>query len=235
MEDVLFGLRTYEVWIYLVIGLGVLVSIRKFILAWQELRNAVFGLEKENAQSRLNQAAGLLALLLIIAMTEFVAVSFVAPGEPGANPLLTPTLDLLASPTITMSVTALANEQTPSPPAPTPTFQVNGQGCQVGQLQITAPTDGSQIQGIVEIKGTVDISNYGFYKLIMKRLEERDWLTILAGEKVVQDAALGTWNTSLLSPGAYQLGLVVGDNQGNSLSPCVIQVNIVTAVGTQQP
>ena len=59
-------------------------------------------MERASAQARLNQSAIILVLLLGLAIGEFVLVSFVAPAYPGANPLATPTLDLLATPTATL-------------------------------------------------------------------------------------------------------------------------------------
>ena len=74
--------------------------------------------------------------------------------------------------------------------------------------------------------GTVDIPDFGFYKLEMKRPEETTWLTILAGNQIRQGETLGIWNTSLLPPGYHQLGLVVTDNQGKILAPCITQVRV---------
>jgi hypothetical protein len=79
----------------------------------------------------------------------------------------------------------------------------------------------------------VSTPNFGFYKLEMKRVEETNWLTILAGNEVKVDGTLGAWNTSLLSPGDHQLSLVVTDNQGNSLEPCIIQVRVTNLTPPQ--
>lgn len=54
MEEALGFFRALEMWIYLLLGLWGLIIIRKFVLAWQELRGATFGLERENAEGRLN-------------------------------------------------------------------------------------------------------------------------------------------------------------------------------------
>lgn len=228
MEEALRFFRAYELWVYLLLGLGGLIYVRKFILAWQELRGAAFGLERDSAQGRLNQAAGVLVLLLTMAVAEFVLVSFVAPTVPGAIPLLTPTLDLLASPTVTLP------PETPQPgeialtatTTITPTLAFTDNGCIPDQIFISFPAEGDEISGAVEITGTVDIPNFGFYKLEMKRPEEISWLTILAGNQIRQEETLGTWNTSLLPPGYHQLGLVVTDNQGKILAPCITQVRV---------
>ncbi len=230
MEEALRFFRTYELWIYLLIGLGGVIYIRRFLLAWQELRSAGFGLERENAQARLNQAAGILVLLFAMVITEFVLVSFIAPAVPGASPLLTPTLNLLATPTTTLPA-EVPSEGTPVPSQTAdlePTDEApDGSNCLPGELFISSPENESEIEGIVTITGTVNIPNFGFYKLEMKRPEENNWLTILAGNEIKQEAALGSWNTSLLSSGNYQLSLVGTDNQGQSLAPCVIQVRVV--------
>ena len=234
MEEALRFLRAYELWVYLLLGLGGMFYVRKFILAWGELRGAVFGLERESAQARLNQAASVLVLLLVVAVTVFVLVSFIAPTVPGAVPLLTPTLDLLATPTITLpSGTQEAGEPILTPTAtllPGGTPPVNG--CVPGQIMITFPEDGSEVTEIVDVIGTANTPNFGFYKLEMKRPEETSWLTILAGNEPKTDEILGTWNTGLLAPGNHQLSLVVIDNQGGSSAPCIIQVRVTSAEKT---
>ena len=229
MDEALRFFRTYELWIYLFLSLGGLIYIRKFLLAWQELRGAGFGLERENAQSRLNQAASVIILLLAMAITEFVLVSFIAPAVPGAVPLLTPTLNLLATPTTTLPAATLPEGELLSaqtPAAPATSAPTAGDGCLPGELFISSPENGSEIGGIVTITGTVNIPNFGFYKLEMKNPQEANWLTILAGNEVRQEAALGSWNTSLLTAGDYQLGLVATDNQGRSLPPCIVQLRV---------
>jgi hypothetical protein len=68
MDEALRFFRTYELWIYALLALVSLIYLRRFILAWGELRGAAFGLERESAQTRLNQAAGMLVLLMMIAL-----------------------------------------------------------------------------------------------------------------------------------------------------------------------
>ncbi len=228
MEEALRFFRAYEIWVYLLLSLGGLIYVRRFLLAWQELRGAAFGLERDSAQGRLNQAAAMLVLLLTMAIAEFVLVSFVAPTVPGAVPLLTPTLDLLATPTTTLPPSTLQPGETLLPGAATitPTIDFTGSGCIPDQIFISYPHEGDEISGAVEITGTVDIPDFGFYKLEMKRPEESTWLTILAGNQVRRGETLGIWNTSLLPPGYHQLGLVVTDNQGKIHSPCITQVRV---------
>jgi len=238
MEEALRYFRTYEVWVYLGLALIGLYYVRKFILYWQELRSATFGLERESAQARVNAAAIMLLLVFTIAMAEFVLTSFVAPTVPNAVPLLTPTLDLLATPTITLQPILEGTQATEATIAATPTIEMpadGATGCVPGQVSIDFPKDGTEVSSIIEIRGTANTASFGFYKLEMKRPDEQKWLTILAGNETRQNAVLGAWNTSLLAPAEYQLALVIVDNQGQSLPPCVIQIRIASAAGTPTP
>ncbi len=226
MEDVLRALRTYESWIYVFLGLGGLYSLRHFVMAWQELRGAAFGLERDSAQSRLNQAASGLVILLTIAVVVFVLVSFVAPVTPGIL-LPTPTLDLLATPTTTLpaGVSSL-NETTGGTPVPPQPGAALGNGCIAGQIEISMPGSGEEVSGIVSIMGTAQTTNFGFYKFEIKRPSETAWLTIQAGNIPKTGDKLGEWDTTRLTPGEYQLGLVVVDNQAQASPPCVIQLRV---------
>lgn len=229
MEEALRFFRTYEMWMYVILALAGLVYVRKFILAWEDLRRAAFGLERESAQSSLNQSAGMLVLLFVMAVAVFVLVSFVAPSFPASNPLLTPTMDLLASPTTTLAADGTDLESaTPTlgDVSLTPTVEVVGEGCVPGQIMLTEPVDGSEINGVIVVKGTASIQNFGFYKYELAQPGETTWLTIQAGREIIQDGDLGQWDTRTLAPGDYMLRLVVTDNQGESLEPCVIRVHV---------
>ena len=229
MEEALRFLRSYEIWIYVLLALVGLIYIRKFILSWEELRGAAFGLEKESAQSRLNRSASMLVLLLVMGFAVFVMVSFIAPSIPMANPLYTPTLDILATATTTLSPDT-ANGDVPPDNELTGTPQtlepIEGEGCIPGQLIFFEPKDGAEVSGIVTLIGTVNHPNFGFYKYEVARPGDAIWLTIQAGKEVVQEGEIGQWDTSALSPGEYLLRLVLTDNQGESLNPCIIKVYV---------
>jgi len=235
MEEALSFLRAFEAWIYLVLGLGGLIYARKFILAWQELREAAFGLERENAQTRLNQAASILVLFLTMTVAVFVLVSFIAPAMPGANMLPTSTLDLLATPTTTLPA------GTPLAPAPESPSEITlpesetGNGCIPDQIEISSPQNGETVSGVVQITGSASIPNFGFYKFEIKRPDEMVWLTIQAGNTTVQNDKLGDWDTSRLVPGEYQLGLVVVDNQAQASQPCIVQLRVAPPQPTSSP
>jgi hypothetical protein len=78
----------------------------------------------------------------------------------------------------------------------------------------------------VDIQGTASVPNFGFYKYEVAPLNSDTWATISAGRDVVVAGSLGKWDTTALTPGDYQLRLVVTDNQGKSLPPCVILIRV---------
>lgn len=229
MEEALQFFKTYEAIIYLGLGGLAIWEIRKFFLAWEEVRNAAFGLERESAQGRLNKSAIMLVVLIMMATAEFTLVSFIVPTVPGATPLLTPTIDLLATPTTTLVAFDEPEEQVIEATVVPISAEIEFEsGCIPDEVMITAPTHGEDISGQITLMGTVDIPNFGFYKYEVTRPGETIWLPIQAGREIKHDEPLGDWDTGVLPQGAYLLRLVVSDNQGNEAGSCVIQVNVTT-------
>ena len=230
MEEALRFFKTYETLIYLGLGGLAIWQIRKFILAWEEVRNAAFGLERESAQGRLNKTAIMLVILMMMATVEFTLVSFVVPAFPGAMPLLTPTIDLLATPTTTL-VASLPESEEPLVEATQLPISAESEfesGCIPDEVMISEPAHGESVSGQITLVGTVDIPNFGFYKYEVTRPGETIWLPIQAGREIRHDEPLGDWDTGVLPQGAYLLRLVVSDNQGNDAGTCVIQVNVTS-------
>lgn len=229
MEQIVGFFRAYELWIYLTLGVFAAWQLSKFISGWEKLRSAAFGIERELAQNKLNRAAIMLVLVLFVAVAEFTLVSFVAPTMPGAMPLPSATLNLLAFPTATQLSSDLPSDQASEASIvdTTPTPELNlAAGCVPGEVMISSPQDGETVTGVIEVKGSANIANFGFYKYEIARPGETIWLSINAGEQIVEDGVLGEWITSVLPPGDYQLRLMVADNQGKFKTPCIIRVQV---------
>jgi hypothetical protein len=229
MEEVLRFLKTYEALIYLGLGGLTLWEIRKFLLAWEEVRGAAFGLERDSAQVKLNKSALIMILYLALGMGEFFTVSFVVPTIPGATPLLTPTINLLVTPTVTLAAST-PGEEPEEALTPTPTgWPPLESGCIPEQLMLTSPQYGQVVSGQVTLEGTVNMPNFSFYKYELMRPLDPIWYTLQAGREVKIDESLGDWDTQMLSPGEYLLRLVAVDNQGQVLGSCEIPVMVASA------
>ncbi len=229
MEELLPFLQKLAVWIYILLGAIAFIYFQKLISAWKEWQGTVFGLERDNAQRRFSTALTILILSLVFALTEFVIVSFVSPNYPQVYSLPTATMDLLATPTVTLPAVVSAETADAATPgaAPTAVNQALAEGCIPGQIEWSYPKAGDSISETVELKGTVNVPSLGFYKYEYAKQGEVNWTTIAAGNQPKVDGQIGFWNTATLEQGDYLLRLVVSDNQNNAFPACVVPVRIV--------
>jgi hypothetical protein len=220
----LYGfLKSYEALIYILLAIGGLFSFRWLWRSWREVQNAVYSLERQFSARRFGQAVAISSVIVILFCAELFIASFVIPGLPSEVFLSTPTLDLISTPTGTLSpemMTQFANQ-------PLRTAVANVAGCTPNQIMLTSPQPGEEVKGTIELVGTVNIPNFGFYKYEVAPLGSNTWATISAGRTTVIDGPLGPWITNALTPGDYQIRLVVTDNQGQALPACVVPVRVV--------
>jgi hypothetical protein len=223
MAEVYNFLRTYEVLIYILLAIGSLFAFRWLWRSWRESQTAVYTLERQFSSRRLAQSAAISALIVVLFCAEFFMASFFIPGLPANVLATTPTLDLISTPTGTLSVEMMTQYAN----LPQQAAAVDSVGCVPKQIMLTSPQPGDEIKGTIELIGTVNIPNFGFYKYEVARAGSDTWATISADRQTVTDGRLGGWNTTSLTPGDYQLRLVVTDNQGVVLPACVVPVRIV--------
>jgi hypothetical protein len=209
--------------IFLLLALGALFGIRRLVIARTETRAAAYGLEREIAKRHTSQAVSTLVLVGFLAFAEFILVVFLVPNIPALSQLATATINPLMTPTSTFPLTSI---ETPGSGTLVATPTAMATGCIPGQIDITSPKAGEQIQGSITLKGTAIVPNFGFYKYEFAPLGSDAWAAILANRKPIQDGDLGNWDTSTVAAGDYLLRLVVTDNQGNELPACTIPVRI---------
>jgi hypothetical protein len=217
------SLANYEALIYIALAIWGLFVFRSLYRTWREWRDSVFSLEREFALRRLGRITAIALLILGLIFAEFFIATFVAPSLPASDILTTPTLDLLAAPPGTLSpadaTQAVLLPGTQSAPS-------GMSGCVPDQIMITSPQPGATVNGSIGIIGTASVPNFGFYKYEIAPIGTQSWATISAGREAKQNEELGAWNTASLTNGEYFLRLVVTDNEGVSLEPCVIAVRV---------
>ena len=220
MGPVYRTLASYEPLIYIVLAIGALFAFRRMWRSWREWRDSVYGLEREFALRRLVQASGLAFLLLTLVFAEFFIATFIAPSLPASDIMVTPTLNLLITPAGTLSpgTTALAVTQ------PVPSGM---SGCIPDKIIITSPEPSAEVTQTISITGTADVPNFAFYKYEVAPMGSQNWATIAANRNPVKNGELGKWNTASVTNGDYFLRLVITDNVGVSLEPCVIAVRVL--------
>ena len=224
MGPVYRTLASYEPLIYIALAIGAMFAFRRMWRAWREWRDSVYGLEREFALRRLGQATAAAFLVLALIFVEFFIATFVAPSLPASDILATPTLDLLLTPPGTLSP-ADATQAALSPG--TQEVPSGMSGCIPDRIMITSPKAGEEVSGTVEITGTANTPNLAFYKYEVAQLGSQEWATISADREPRKNEKLGEWNTTSWANGDYFLRLVITDNVGTSLEPCVIAVRVV--------
>ena len=223
-------------WIYLACGVVMLFYLRAILLSWRERGTALHIAEKEAATSRAyHSTLAIGGLLLVVVAVAFVDTTLAPalgalPGE-GLPPsmLVTPPpalspLPVTPTPTLERPTRPAGVIPTPPlfPPLPSPTQPLPAPACSNPQARITSPGMGAKVEGVVEIRGTVDIEEFWYYKVEFAMgadPAEGDWHFIgpkrdEAKERII-NGHLVSWNTSGLSPGVYSLRLVVVDITGN--------------------
>jgi hypothetical protein len=222
MIEVVLFFERYEAVLYFVLGLGAIVYAWRFYNAWALMRSAVFGLEQISAQRQLSRATVALIAILFIGVFVFTVVTVVGPQVDPPDAFFPPQDATAAVASGTLPVGAATATDFPA-------VAINAEGCIEGEIEITAPVSGETLQGETAVIGTVDVENFGFYKIEVSRAEETLWLTVQAGRALVQNAELlQSWDTSILPPGEYVLQLLVTDNDGDPFPACRIPIRIAT-------
>jgi len=219
-----FGfLSIYEGLIYITLFLGGVFIARWVFRSWRAWRGAIFGLEREIFQRRFARSLAVALAWFALVLGEFIIASFVVPSIPPSAFIPTPTVDLLVTPTGTISAEMAATIDA----RPAPQAENFSEGCIPGELIIDSPIPGQELSGIVDLIGTVDVPQFGFYKFEVSPLGEENWATIYAGREVKNDDILGRLDTAELSSGDYLLRLIMIDNLGKALPPCLVQIRVV--------
>ena len=229
MSEILDFLTEFEIWFYIILGLISLIFFSRLFKAIGNWREAAFGLEREIAQRRFRSSISILVLLFILFIGEFFFVTYSSSLLPDQTSLATPTMDILATPTPTTN-SVLTTEEAILEITPT----VEQEGCTPGQIEWIYPQPGDEIQDVVQLLGTVDVDNFGFYKFEYTEPGNTIWKTIAGGNKIInsspdnEENKIGLWNTSQLVPGDYLLRLVVLDNVNNEYPACVVSVRVIS-------
>ncbi len=216
-------LATYEALIYIVLLLAGIFLGRWLWRTWKAWRGAIYGLEREVSQRRFARALAANVIWLALLMGEFIIASFVVPSMPASLFIATPTIDILTTPTGTISAELAATLDA----RPTPQSEDFSEGCVPDKRIIDSPIPGENLSGIVELIGTVDVPNFGFYKFEIAPAGSENWSPIYAGREIVQNDVLGRIDTGSLIPGDYRLRLVVTNNLGEAMEPCEVLIRVV--------
>lgn len=241
-------LADYAGLIYVACAVGAVLYIRDIVTARQHLRQALYSLEREAANSRLVRGVLMIFVFAAIAFGTYVIASYVRPNLPVETPSSTPTAPFILtsatptptfqpSPTRTPRPTLTPTGVIPATPAavptidqatPTPSVAVPSASCPDPNVQLTAPAAGQTFNGVIQLRGTAETANFAFYKFTIQGPGTGN-VAKTAGDVVREpkrDTFLGDIDPAGLmgQPGVYIISLVVVDNTGNEAPHCAVPV-----------
>lgn len=230
MSDALRFFQQYESVIYFILAIGVVVYAWRFYAAWQELRGSVFGLEQVGAQRRLTRSALSIFVILLVGVGVFSLVTF-APTILDSADLAGNALGLsesLDGDSNTSNDAGIQSTQDPLATAtPLPTVAVDPSQCIPDEIMITSPRPNEEIRGVVEIRGIVNVDDFGAYIIELAKAEEALWLPIQAHRTLVpEEGLLMEWDSSLTPPGSYVIQLRVTTHDGEDYEPCRVPIRV---------
>ena len=235
MLELFHFLVDYQLWIYAVLGVLALVYLIRVITAWRERYSTIFGLERDDAQRRLNSGLAIFVLLLLLIGAEFVLVTFVIPEWPLV--MMTPTPVPAAAeeeqPMITRSAGdgGLVILSTPEGAEGGGAVSRLSSGCIPNQLEWLSPRSGDVIEGSYTLEATVNVKDMAFYNWAFASVDAQDsWQTLSAGNLPVIEGELGLWATSQVANGDYVLRLTVYDLNNQELPSCDVYIRVLNDV-----
>jgi hypothetical protein len=259
MNDLYVFLIRNDVWIYIICSLGILWYLSEYLRARAALRRAMFRLEQETARGTRNRALLFLLIFGVIVGTvtyvnweiaPTLPPSLLKPPTPTPDPLqttatpetagtlepeVTPTSPV--APTVTLPGEAPAATETPAAPPETPGTRVvptstpPTQGC-TPSAQITDPREAARVQGILNVFGTADTPEFGYYELDINGPQTNQRWASLLGRRVdvpVDDGFLGgNINLTQWQSGPYLIRLTVANDEGQVTHQCVVDIMLET-------
>jgi hypothetical protein len=108
---------------------------------------------------------------------------------------------------------------------------------QGGVALITSPQDNAVIRGVVSVTGTATHPDFWRYDLFYAPDPNPtgDWVFIEVHETMVNNGQLGTWDTTLIPDGVYQLRLRVIRRDSNYIEYIAHQISIANRQPTETP
>ncbi len=232
MLELFHFLVDYQIWIYAILGVLALIYLVRLIGAWRERYATIFGLEREDAQRRLNAALAVFILLILLIGAEFVLITFVIPEWPLVMLTATATPSDEGTDLITRPGSGLTILSTPEGAAENSAARSISSGCIPGQLEWLDPVSGDVIDGSYTLRATVNVQDMAWYSWAFASVNDQDsWQTLSAGSLPVIEGDLGLWATSQVANGDYVLRLTVNDLSNQTLPSCDIYIRVLNDEG----
>lgn len=263
MTSLVFLIEQGALGLYILLGVGVFLSIRGWLHANQDLRATYFELERDIFRYRRANAFTALILflegiLVVVGMQLIVApairqeTSRVAGDSAAAvvePPFFTPTPAPVAFGQIPIDPGGvnLGGEEivrvqaTPTlTPTPVGTLLPNPApiaGCDTPNATLQVPANGMLVFEPIRVIGTAFTDNFAFYKLEISGLSTNGVFAVLSqyAQPVSDLADLGQFVPSFYAPGEYKFQLTVFDITNMLRAACMVNITISEPIPTPTP
>ncbi|MCX7939697.1 MAG: hypothetical protein N2545_09725 [Thermoflexales bacterium] len=150
-------------------------------------------------------------------------------ASPTATPLPLPTPTLLPTPTPQPTLIPLVTLEPLPTPTHTPTAEPQWVAeCPHADAQITSPSPGQVVRGVIPIFGTAGFAAGGKYKIEILRPNIPDWAFLWEGYSEVKGGVLmPNFDSTLFPSGVYTLRLLIVDRAGQETNiVCRVPIRI---------
>lgn len=259
MTVIVFLIEQLAIGLYVFIGIGIFLALRRLTRARFELRATRFELQRDFARYSRANALTTLILLIEAGLLVFGVQQYVAPTmrtvldlSPAIEDVIvdldfsTPTAAPLAQINIDEESIQLGNFDdnevriTPTPTAtPVGTIEAapTAVGCDSPGAQLQIPANGQVIQNIVPVVGTAYTENFATFKLELAGIfPDGQYATIQSiTEEVREMGVLSQFNPALYEEGTYQFRLAVFDITDTLRESCSVTIYIRPPSPTATP
>lgn len=261
MERVVFFVEQIASGLYILLGLAIFLTWRRYMLARRDLRGTHFELERSLARYRRANAATMLILLIEVVLVIVGVQQVVAPtiraqddsvqtieviaqdGEfntpiPGRtdNTQIDPSNINLTPDDLQLRVLATPT-LTPTPvgtiiPNPPPFV-----GCEDERAMLQIPANGMRVFEPIAVVGSANVDDFAFYRFEIRGPQTLGNFAILEDhtQPVEERGELGQFVPSFYEPGLYQFRLTVFDITNMLRASCMVNIDITEPIPTPTP
>lgn len=263
MTGLIFLVEQIATGLYLLIGVGLVLSLRGYLRARREYRATHFELEREMARERRTGALTTFVLLLEFALLVFGVQNIVAPTLRSTidveevmqvamddGEFNTPTPAPLTGGIVIDASGVQLGEQDPADqiiatptltPTPVGTIIPNAPavtGCDSPDAMLQIPANGMLVFEPTTVVGTANTENFAFYRFELKGDSTFGSFATVGGDRtlpVPELGELGQFVPAFYPPGTYQFRLVVFDITNTVRASCTITIYLSEPIPTATP
>jgi hypothetical protein len=261
MEGLIYFIEQIASGLYIFIGLAIVLTVRRLLLARREYRSTYFELERDLARYRRANAVTLLVLLVEAALVV-VGVQFVVAPTIRAQSPVEQTIEIIAEDGVFNTPVPGRSENTQIDPSgvnltpdnlqlrvlatptltPTPVGTIipnapDAIGCEDERAMLQIPANGMRVFEPITVVGTANVPDFAYYRFELKGPQTLGNFAFLAEytQPVPEISALGQFVPAFYEPGLYQFRVSVFDITNMLKASCTVNIDITDPIPTPTP